>query len=85
MMLAPMQHIERVSWAGVYLRFSHQYVFLVWGVFVCWCFKMYLLELEDGLSWGLVGATVFSLVTAGMFKARPPDDGMMLPRVKRVW
>ena len=82
LLLAPAQHIERVAWEGVYLRYAHHYVFLLGAVCVGWDYKLYVANPPDAIVWALVSGFVFVFVSAIMFKLRPSDDGMLLHRTR---
>jgi uncharacterized membrane protein len=79
LMLAPFQHIEHISWGGVYRRLSRQYVHLLIAVYIGWCFKLYETRTEQSGTWmasvGAVGVVMLALV----WYYRPPDAGLSLP------
>jgi hypothetical protein len=79
-MLAPAQHIERVTWGGIYMRLSRHYAFLFCAVFAGWLFKLQ--EHAGGLLQHveLAGtvAAVMMVVAVLAYALRPHDGGLAL-------
>lgn len=81
LMLAPTQHVERVTWGGVYFRLSRHYASLLVAVFVGWVFKLY--EHAGGVATHAPTvacvAGVYVLVGLVAYGFRPVDGGLSLP------
>jgi uncharacterized membrane protein len=40
MLLAPPDHIQRVTWPAVYMRLTRHYVYLIFAIYFAWLFKI---------------------------------------------
>ena len=81
LMLAPTQHVERVTWGGIYVRLTRQYGYLFIAVYIGWCFKLYEQRASvNVVAWGASVTAVAVILAAIVVKFRPIDGGLGLVR-----
>lgn len=79
LLLSPSQHIEKVTWGGMYIRITRHYLFLFFAVYFGWLFK--LISHVSPFPWPMFIAVsvVVGVLCVLVFVFRPADGGFQFP------